>query len=59
MFYLAIRRHREPRADTVRFDVLFLQPPAPGKQVTVRLKSMCGPGDAAEPVVTIMEPNED
>ena len=56
---LAIRRQQKPGADTVMFDVIFLQPPAPGKQVTVRLKSMCGPGDAAEPVVTIMLPDED
>lgn len=30
-----------------------------GKQETVRLKAVCGPGDDGEPVVTIMFPDED
>jgi hypothetical protein len=30
-----------------------------GKQKAVRLKAVCGPGDADEPVITIMFPDED
>ena len=29
------------------------------KARTVRLKSLCGPGDDGEPVITIMQPDED
>jgi hypothetical protein len=29
------------------------------KQETVQLKAVCGPGDNAEPVITIMLPDED
>jgi hypothetical protein len=29
------------------------------KQETVTLKAICGPGDTAEPVITIMLPEED
>ncbi|HYE19757.1 MAG TPA: DUF6573 family protein [Tepidisphaeraceae bacterium] len=41
----------------VEFDMIFLMPP--GRHVTVRLAAGCGPGDAGEPVVTIMLPEED
>jgi hypothetical protein len=30
-----------------------------GRKHTVELKSVCGPGDTPEPVITIMLPNED
>lgn len=30
-----------------------------GRRMTVRLKAVCGPGDDAEPVITIMFPHED
>jgi len=39
------------------FDVYFIM--KDNKQVLIRLKSICGPGDDAEPVITIMLPDED
>jgi hypothetical protein len=44
-------------ADRVQFEVLFLMPP--GRHVPVRLLAVCGPGDAGEPVITVMLPDED
>ncbi len=43
--------------DCLHFQVIFLQ--APQRQETVKLKSICGPGDQSEPVLTIMLPDED
>jgi hypothetical protein len=43
-------------ADTVLFSVLFRMIE---ETETVNLKALCGPGDDAEPVVTIMLPDED
>ncbi len=66
MLYLAIRRQkpdtvarngRSPAEDRLCFEVAFLQ--ASRKHETVRFKSICGPGDHGEPVVTIMLPDED
>jgi hypothetical protein len=43
--------------DIVHFSVCVQnQPDAPE---TIRLKALCGPGDDAEPVITIMFPHED
>ena len=39
------------------FEVIFLQ--SPNRLETVKLKSMVGPGDEGEPVITIMNPDED
>ena len=55
MLWLAIKRGQS--GDRLTFDVIFLQ--APSRHVTVKLKSICGPGDDAEPVLTILLPNED
>ncbi|MCZ6689953.1 MAG: hypothetical protein O7H41_10150 [Planctomycetota bacterium] len=41
----------------VRFQVVVYQ--GNGKSETVKLKSLCGPGDNMEPVITIMLPEED
>jgi hypothetical protein len=41
----------------LKFSVLVKQPD--NKMALVQLKSICGPGDNYEPVVTIMLPNED
>ncbi len=68
MLYLTIRSQkpntvsrngngRRPIEDRLYFEVAFLQ--APRKHETVRFKSICGPGDHGEPVVTIMLPDED
>ena len=40
------------------FDVLF-QMGNTAKLTSVQLKSICGPGDSGEPVITIMLPDED
>lgn len=43
--------------DTLFFDVAYA---VTGRRVaTVKLKAVCGPGDATEPVITIMLPDED
>ena len=55
MLYCAIRRGAD--GDQLQFRVIFLQ--ASGEQQTVTLKSVCGPGDDGEPVLTVMLPNED
>lgn len=73
MLLLAIRRQTAQRqtaklsieavgaarqgSDKLHFEVIFLT--APHRQETVQLKSICGPGDKGEPVITIMLPNED
>lgn len=43
--------------DRLQYEVLFLQ--APNRHESVTLKSICGPGDHGEPVLTIMLPHED
>ena len=43
--------------DRLFYEVLFLQ--APNRHETVKLKSICGPGDHGEPVITILMPHED
>ena len=59
MFGCAARRSRH--ASTIQFRVLFVTMKASGSIVTyhVLLKAVCGPGDDAEPVITIMLPWED
>lgn len=46
--------HKDP--SVVFFDVKFT---VHGRSRVVRLKSMCGPGDDMEPVITVMLPDED
>jgi fermentation-respiration switch protein FrsA (DUF1100 family) len=56
MLYLAIKRS-PPGQTELRFEVIFLN-----KQLnheTVTLKAVCGPGDAGDPVITVMLPHED
>ena len=55
MLFNAIRRSGD--GDMVSFEVLFLR--TDGRQALVKLKSLCGPGDQGEPVLTIMLPNKD
>ena len=54
---VAIRTTREP-GDQVRFAPLFIRKPG-GSPEPVAFRSVVGPGDAAEPVITIMLPTED
>lgn len=55
---LAAIRQAPDGADCVRFAVSVLVDGVSRREV-VRLKSVCGPGDAGEPVLTIMLPDED
>lgn len=43
--------------DRLLYEVILLQ--APNRHETVKLRSICGPGDHGEPVLTIMFPHED
>jgi hypothetical protein len=55
MLRFAIKGQRGP-STAIRFDVRVWD----GKRIrVVRLKSLSGPGDAGEPVITIMLPDED
>jgi hypothetical protein len=54
---IARTRGGTPAADRLAFDVLFLLPPR--QLVPVRLVAVCGPGDAGEPVLTVLLPGED
>lgn len=56
MLYLAIRR-QPGAADRLLYEVIFLNKHR--RQATVQLKAVCGPGDAGEPVLTVMLPSED
>ena len=55
MLFNAIRRNGS--TDRLFFEVIFLQ--TPHRRAIVKFKSVCGPGDQGEPVVTIMLPGED
>ena len=56
MLYLAIKK-QPGAAELLMFEVIFLN--AAGKQETVKLKAICGPGDKGEAVLTVMLPHED
>ena len=55
MLLLAIRK--SGGGDQLHFTVMFLQ--TPKRHETVTLKSVCGPGDTGEPVITVMLTDED
>ena len=55
MLYVAIKRSQS--GDRLLYKLMFLQ--APNRHETVELKTICGPGDDGEPVLTIMLPTED
>ena len=56
MMYLAIKR-LPPGQNELKFEVIFLNKELDHETVT--LKTVCGPGDEGEPVITIMSPHED
>ena len=56
MLLCAIRT-RAQSTEQLLFKVSFQQ--AIGKMVTAELKAICGPGDDAEPVLTLLLPDED
>ena len=55
MLHVAISRSRGG-TDTILYSMIVSDG---RKQRTVELKSVCGPGDDAHPVITIMAPDED
>lgn len=57
MLFVAIRR--EPGSSSELLFELIVRNDDDARPHTVQLKSHCGPGDAAEPVITIMLPHED
>ena len=71
LFMLGIAIQRKPKTPVLLYQVTFQMPdrdwhprwehPTDGQRElrTVTLKSVCGPGDHAEPVITIMLPEED
>ena len=52
-------RGAEPGSDLIRFGLRVRNDNSPGLPPLVRLKAQCGPGDNAEPVITVMFPDED
>ena len=56
MLGMAILEHRE--VDRVDFDVPVGNDHREGDPPLVRLYALCGPGDDAEPVITVMLPHE-
>ncbi len=50
---------RGSRGDTILFGVHVRHDNREQTPPLVRLKAMCGPGDNAEPVITVMMPDED
>jgi len=62
MLYLAIRAIRNRGQISTCFNYDLYRVPSEGRGFKARrttLKAVCGPGDNAEPVITIMLPNED
>lgn len=58
MLNIAIRR-ASPGETILFFEVRCVTPESPKQLRVVRLKSVVGPGDDGEPVITIMLPDED
>jgi hypothetical protein len=58
LLHLAIRGQRKD-SDEVRFAVHIRNDNRERTPPLVRLKAQCGPSDQAEPVVTVMMPDED
>ena len=60
LWMLRITIRQAPSGQTVLFfEVRCVTPESPKRLRIVRLKSVVGPGDNAEPVITIMLPDED
>ena len=57
MLYLAIRQSKSAGQEWLLFKLIFLQTPHKHEEVT--LKAHCGPSDQGEPVLTIMNLDED
>ena len=50
---------RSPPGNELMYEVRVIPRPGHGSKRVHTLKMVCGPGDAAEPVITIMLPEED
>jgi hypothetical protein len=59
LFLLALAIHRSDGGPEVHFGVHVRHDNSEGTPPLVRLKALCGPGDRAEPVITVMLPDED
>jgi hypothetical protein len=59
LFLLACAIRRSDGGPEVRFGVHVRNDNRERTPPLVRLKALCGPGDAGEPVVTVMLPDED
>jgi hypothetical protein len=57
VWMLKMAIHRSGGGDTINFQVYVRN--SAGRPRLETLKAICGPGDNAEPVITIMLPNED
>lgn len=57
MLRFAIKTSRDQNVADIRFKLSVVGPN--GHRSLVHLKALCGPGDDAEPVITIMLPQED
>jgi hypothetical protein len=53
----AVGARRSSGESSFRFDAMFLA--RGSRRERISLKAVCGPGDDAEPVITIMLPDED
>lgn len=58
MLWMAARAAKSSKGTLAVFDIQRIAH-GQSKPSTVTLKSICGPGDSAEPVITIMFPEED
>ena len=58
LFVLRFAIAKARNTDTILFKVLFLMTPG-AAPVPIELKAVCGPGDDGEPVLTILERDED
>ena len=56
LWMLSVAAHKTA-GSRVDFEVMFLM--SKNKRETVKMYALCGPGDDAEPVITIMLPDED
>ncbi|WP_331731826.1 DUF6573 family protein [Kitasatospora sp. NBC_01300] len=52
-------RSANPGVQGVPFEVLRIPADGPSRATRAKLAIHCGPGDAGEPVITIMQPDED
>ena len=57
--YMCRLAARRTTGHQMAFGVILRDGPGPESKYTHKYKAICGPGDNAEPVITIMKPDED